>query len=116
MWSRDPTDVVGDLRGRDQVVQTRHRRYGWHPAPSTIGPGRQLNRDVLRSRSRYDSAVPELLSALEDVRKAVDHTLGVSWLDPEPRYDLIASNDGDYVWPHQDSTPDFHPEHALKRH
>ncbi|WP_189095662.1 2OG-Fe(II) oxygenase [Streptomyces kronopolitis] len=82
--------------------------------PSTIGPDRQVNRDIWRSRSGHDFAVPELLSCIDEVQEAVEHTLGVSCQGTEPTYGLISYNDGDFYAPHQDSTPEFHPERMLK--
>ncbi|WP_229699643.1 2OG-Fe(II) oxygenase [Streptomyces kronopolitis] len=58
-----------------------------------------------RSRSDGDFAVPELLSAIEDVREAVEQTLGVSCEGTEPSYGLNVHNDGDFYLPHQDTGP-----------
>ncbi|MFE2225607.1 2OG-Fe(II) oxygenase [Streptomyces kronopolitis] len=73
--------------------------------PSTVRVNREVDPAMRRSRSDGDFAVPELLSAIEDVREAVEQTLGVSCEGTEPSYGLNVHNDGDFYLPHQDTGP-----------
>ncbi|MFE2728793.1 2OG-Fe(II) oxygenase [Kitasatospora sp. NPDC059327] len=80
--------------------------------PSLIGD-RELAPEVRRSRSYQDFAAPELIAAVEEVREAVEHTLGVSCQYAEPSYGLNVHNDGDFYRAHQDSSAEYSPRRLL---
>ncbi|WP_327071204.1 2OG-Fe(II) oxygenase [Kitasatospora sp. NBC_01302] len=73
----------------------------------------ELVPDVRRSRSCPDFAAPELLTAIDEVLEAVEHTLGVSCRYTEPSYGLNVHNDGDFYRPHQDTSAEFAPRRLL---
>ncbi|MEU6977831.1 2OG-Fe(II) oxygenase [Streptomyces sp. NPDC046371] len=74
---------------------------------------RELDPDLRRSRSYSDFEAPELMAAIEDVREAVEHTLGVDCRHTEPRYGLNVHNDGDFYGPHQDASAAYAPRRLL---
>ncbi|MEU3479790.1 2OG-Fe(II) oxygenase [Streptomyces sp. NPDC033753] len=74
---------------------------------------RELVPEMRRSRSYQDFAAPELLSAIEDVREAAEHTLGVDCRYTEPSYGLNVHNDGDYYRPHQDTSAEYDSRRLL---
>ncbi|MFJ5223252.1 2OG-Fe(II) oxygenase [Streptomyces sp. NPDC088400] len=74
---------------------------------------RELDPGFRRSRSYQDFAAPELMSAVDEVVEAVEHTLGVSCRYTEPSYSLNVHNDGDFYRPHQDTSAEFAPRRLL---
>ncbi|MEZ0091803.1 Rps23 Pro-64 3,4-dihydroxylase Tpa1-like proline 4-hydroxylase [Streptacidiphilus sp. EB129] len=74
--------------------------------PSMI-QDQQLVPDIRRSRSCQDFAAPELMTAIDEVLEAVEHTVGVSCQYTEPSYSLNVHNDGDFYRPHQDTSAEF---------
>ncbi|RDG38611.1 2OG-Fe(II) oxygenase [Streptomyces corynorhini] len=80
--------------------------------PSTIRD-HELVPDFRSSRSHQDFTAPELMSAIDEVVEAVEHTLGVSCRYTEPDYTLNVHNDGDFYRAHQDSTAEFSPRRLL---
>ncbi|MFI6588313.1 2OG-Fe(II) oxygenase [Embleya sp. NPDC050493] len=80
--------------------------------PSMVGD-REVVPDIRRSRSCQDFAAPELMSAIDEVLEAVEHTLGVSCRHTDPSYSLNVHNDGDFYRPHQDSSTEFEPRRLL---
>ncbi|WP_441248354.1 2OG-Fe(II) oxygenase [Kitasatospora sp. McL0602] len=74
---------------------------------------REVVPDFRRSRSRHDFAAPELMSAIDEVLEAVEHTLGVSCRYSEPSYSLNVHNDGDFYRAHQDTSAEYAPRRLL---
>ncbi|MEU3693816.1 2OG-Fe(II) oxygenase [Streptomyces narbonensis] len=74
---------------------------------------RELAPDLRKSRSCPDFQAPELLAAIDDVREAVEHTLGVDCRYTEPSYGLNVHNDGDFYRPHQDTSAAYAPRRLL---
>ncbi|MFE1378658.1 2OG-Fe(II) oxygenase [Streptomyces sp. NPDC058740] len=74
---------------------------------------RELAPDLRRSRSCSDFQAPELLAAIDDVREAVEHVLGVDCRRTEPSYGLNVHNDGDFYGPHQDTSVAYSPRRLL---
>lgn len=106
--------ITGFLGGRTAgaLLERAIAATGDRLRPSTIGD-RELAPDIRRSRSYQDFAAPELTTAIEEVREAVEHALGVSCEHTRPSYGLNVHNDGDFYRPHQDSSAEFSPRRLL---
>ncbi|WP_329012262.1 2OG-Fe(II) oxygenase [Streptomyces sp. NBC_00690] len=81
--------------------------------PSTVRSTRDVDTRIRRSRTNHSFEAAELLSAIEEVREVVEHTLGLSCENTVPLYGLNVHNDGDFYGPHQDCTHDFQPDRVL---
>ncbi|MFI9209923.1 2OG-Fe(II) oxygenase [Streptomyces sp. NPDC053253] len=99
------TGFLGE-RTADALLERAIASTGDRLKPSMIRD-RELVPEMRRSRSYQDFAAPELLSAIEDVREAVEHTLGVDCRYTEPSYGLNVHNDGDFYRPHQDTSTEY---------
>ncbi|MER5710329.1 2OG-Fe(II) oxygenase [Streptomyces sp. NPDC042898] len=99
------TGFLGE-RTADALLERAIASTGDRLKPSMIRD-RELVPEMRRSRSYQDFAAPELLSAIEDVREAVEHTLGVDCRYTEPSYGLNVHNDGDFYRPHQDTGTEY---------
>ncbi|MFD3663708.1 2OG-Fe(II) oxygenase [Streptomyces sp. NPDC058659] len=105
------TGFLGE-RTADALLERAITTTGDRLKPSKIRDG-ELVPEMRRSRSYQDFAAPELLAAIEDVREAVEHTLGVDCRYTEPRYGLNVHNDGDFYRPHQDTSAAYAPRRLL---
>ncbi|MFE4619265.1 2OG-Fe(II) oxygenase [Streptomyces sp. NPDC056747] len=105
------TGFLGE-RTADALLERAIASTGDRLKPSMIRD-RELVPEMRRSRSYQDFAAPELLAAIEDVREAVEHTLGVDCRYTEPSYGLNVHNDGDFYRPHQDSSAEYAPRRLL---
>ncbi|MFD8210091.1 2OG-Fe(II) oxygenase [Streptomyces sp. NPDC059695] len=74
---------------------------------------RELAPALRTSRSCHDFQASELLAAIDDVREAVEHTLGIDCRHTEPSYGLNVHNDGDFYGPHQDTSAAYSPRRLL---
>ncbi|MGV9264922.1 2OG-Fe(II) oxygenase [Kitasatospora sp. NPDC003701] len=106
--------ITGFLGGRTAgtLLERAIASTGDGLKPSMIGD-REVAPEVRRSRSYQDFAAPELIAAVEEVRGAVEHTLGVDCRHTRPSYGLNVHNDGDFYRPHQDSSAEFSPRRLL---
>ena len=105
------TGFLGE-RTADVLLERAIASTGDRLKPSMIRD-RELVPEMRRSRSYQDFAAPELLSAIEDVREAVEHTLGVDCRYTEPSYGLNVHNDGDFYRPHQDTSAEYDSRRLL---
>ncbi|MFE5711131.1 2OG-Fe(II) oxygenase [Streptomyces sp. NPDC056501] len=105
------TGFLGE-RTADVLLERAIASTGDRLKPSMIRD-RELVPEMRRSRSYQDFAAPELLAAIEDVREAVEHTLGVDCRYTEPSYGLNVHNDGDFYRPHQDTSAEYAPRRLL---
>ncbi|RSS58755.1 2OG-Fe(II) oxygenase [Streptomyces sp. WAC01280] len=99
------TGFLGE-RTADALLERAIASTGDGLKPSMIRD-RELVPEMRRSRSYQDFAAPELLSAIEDIREAVEHTLGVDCRYTEPSYGLNVHNDGDFYRSHQDTSTEY---------
>ncbi|MEV6201485.1 2OG-Fe(II) oxygenase [Streptomyces sp. NPDC051771] len=80
----------------------------------SLARDRELAPGLRESRSCPDFQAPELLAAIDDVREAVEHTLGFDCRRTEPSYGLNVHNGGDFYGPHQDTSAAYAPRRLLR--
>ncbi|WP_424639738.1 2OG-Fe(II) oxygenase [Embleya sp. AB8] len=99
-------------RTADALLERAIAATGDTLQPSMIGD-REVVPEIRRSHSTQSFAAPELLSAIDEVLAAVEHTLGVSCRHTRPDFSLNVHNDGDFYRPHQDTDTEFAPRRLL---